>query len=202
LYLSPVVLKKVLSQELYKHFLLFHAACRILCSEDLALKFNEQAAIYLSTFVRLSERYYGIQCQVLNMHSLIYLADDVKSMGCSLSKITAFPFENTLGKMKKMVRSGKRPLSQISRRFHEIFVANAHKIVAIPPAVTILNKKLAESAEYTVIKKLRYKSSILTSNSPDNIVLLRNNQILNINIMYIPHHGHQNAVTISGQLLI
>jgi len=182
--------------------MLFRAACRILCSEDLALKFNEQAAIYLSTFVRLSERYYGIQCQILNMHSLIHLADDVKSMGCSLSKVTAFPFENTLGKIKKMIRNGKRLLSQISRRFHEIFVANAHKIVAIPLAVTILSKRLAESEEYTVIKKLRYKSSILTSNSPNNVVLLRNNQILYINVMYIPHHSHQNTVQIAGQLLI
>ena len=96
-------LKKVLSKDLYNHFVLFHAACtcKILCSVSLALKFNEQAKIYLTKFVQLAKLYYGEQCQILNVYSLIYLADDVRSMRCSLSRFTAFSFENMLGKIKK-----------------------------------------------------------------------------------------------------
>lgn len=102
LYSSPVVLKNILSEELYKRFLLLHAACRMLSSDDLALKFHGQAKVCLRKFVSLFNRYYGTESYVLNLHSLIHTADDVKNMECSLSKITAFPFENVLGKIQKI----------------------------------------------------------------------------------------------------
>nr|AKD28091.1 hypothetical protein [Glypta fumiferanae] len=90
-----------LPKNLYDHFLLFHAACRILCSSDLALIYNEQAKHLLRWFFVLSGHLYGRQCQISNMHNLIHLADDVKTTGCSLSHLTTFPFENLLGKLKK-----------------------------------------------------------------------------------------------------
>lgn len=36
LYCGPIVLRGILKPDIYKHFLLLHTACRILCSEDLA----------------------------------------------------------------------------------------------------------------------------------------------------------------------
>lgn len=113
LYCGPIVLKNILPKKLYNHFLLFHIACRILCSNNLALKFNTQAKKYLQHFVQLARYYYGKQCQIMNMHYLTHLADDVQNMKCSLSEFTAFPFENMLRKMKKMFRNGNRPLAQL-----------------------------------------------------------------------------------------
>ena len=46
--------------------------------------------------------FYGLNSQVLNVHHLLHVADDVKFMKCSLSFITAFPFENPLGKYKSI----------------------------------------------------------------------------------------------------
>lgn len=43
LYIGPIILKKVLPEQLYQHFLLFHVASRILCSADLAISFNDEA---------------------------------------------------------------------------------------------------------------------------------------------------------------
>lgn len=200
LYLAPVVLKKVLPVELYRHFLLFHTSCRILCSESTAQRFNDQARVYLTRFVKLTEQYYGKKSQILNVHSLIHLADDAKSMGCSLNKITAFPFESALGKLKKMVRSGRNPLSQISRRYHEAFVVGNNK-TTLPPAVIILNKKYVEGEGMRKIKKLRYADAILTNKSPDNVVLLQNKQILQIDVMYIAHQDDQENIKITGKVL-
>lgn len=52
------------------------------------------------------------------MHSLVQLAQDVKLHGC-LDNITAFPYENHLQKLKKLVRKPERPLVQILRRLSE-----------------------------------------------------------------------------------
>lgn len=39
-----------------------------------------------------------------NIHSLIHLADECENFSCSLNKLSAFPFENFLGSMKRLVR--------------------------------------------------------------------------------------------------
>lgn len=68
------------------------------------------------------------------MHSLTHLADDVQNMGCSLSGFTAFPFENMLGKMKKVLRNGNRPLAQLCRRLrHETLFVEQNKYILPPP---------------------------------------------------------------------
>lgn len=122
LYAGPIVFKRVLNDAAYKHFLFLHAACRILCSKKLALINYENAKKLLEQFVKTSEKLYGKTSLIGNMHNLIHLADDVKNMECPLSNVTAFPFENCLGKIKKLLRSGNRPLAQICRRLQEIYL--------------------------------------------------------------------------------
>lgn len=110
---------------------------------------------------------YGTESQIMNMHSLIHLTDDVTNMKCSLSSLTTFPFENALGKIKNMLRSGNRPLSQICRRLHETFFADEEKIT-LPPIINNKKvKRILPSGEVS-IKKLRYKEAILSCNSPNN----------------------------------
>lgn len=101
LYCGPIVLKKVLPSRLYKHFLLFHVACRVLSCDRLCLINVDQAKQLLLIFFKALPGFYGISSQVLNCHHLIHLSTDVRKMACSFSRITAFPFENLLGKMKK-----------------------------------------------------------------------------------------------------
>lgn len=100
LYSGPVVLKNCLTIEQYQHFLLLSAACRILFS-DKAIIFNDKAKFFLEKFVTISKDIYGLQSIVLNMHSLIHLADNVNYFQDYLSNFTAFLFEIMLGKIKK-----------------------------------------------------------------------------------------------------
>lgn len=59
LYSGPLLFKKLLKPKQYNHFLLFHAACRLLSSDEYALQYSEKAKIYLKKFVKLSRKYYG-----------------------------------------------------------------------------------------------------------------------------------------------
>lgn len=200
LYAGPIVLKKVLAEKLYKHFLLFHVACRILCSKDLAQKFNDQAKIYLTNFVKLSRLYYGLQSQVMNMHNLIHLADDAKNMKCSLSEVTAFPFENMLGKLKKLLRSGNRPLAQLCRRLYESFFANVNKAV-LPPEIVILRKHKKNPTGIIRVKKLKYKEALFSTHTSDNTVLLQNGKILRIDDIYMQSDENLDTLQITGVIL-
>lgn len=200
LYVGPVVLQQILEKRYYNHFLLFHAACRILNSDNLCLKYNFQAKVYLNNFVMLIKQYYNSQSLVMNVHSLTHLSDDVKNMKCSLSNYTAFPFENLLGKMKKMLRSGNQPLAQFCRRQHESFYAESNK-VTLPQTVIILKTGLFEPCGRTPIKKIKYKERILTCKEPNNVVLLTNKKIIEIKKMYIPHNGKEEDIILTGNKL-
>ena len=52
---------------------------------------------------------------VYNVHGLVHLAGDVTIYG-NLDNFSAFPFENTLKSLKKLVRKPSHVLQQISRR--------------------------------------------------------------------------------------
>jgi len=140
LYVGPVVSQQVLEKRYYNHFLLLHTACRILSSDNFCLKYNFQAKVYLNNFVMLTKQYYNTQSLIINIHS--HLADDVKNMKYSLSNYTTFPFENLLGKMKKLLRSGNRR-AHLCRRLHESFYAESDKVM-LPQAVIILKTGLPE----------------------------------------------------------
>lgn len=124
----------------------------MLSTAELALTHNNEAKLFLESFFLLTSKLYGAQSQILNLHSLIHLADDPKNMNCTLTELTAFPFENALGKIKRLVRSGNRPLAQVSRRIHERFYSNCVK-PTIPPEIVILNKKCQGRDGLQVIKK-------------------------------------------------
>jgi len=119
LYVGPILKKKILSKDMYKHmykhFLLLHVGCRLLWSKELALQKYEHAKHLLTQFVTIAPNLYGNQCLIGNMHSLIHIADDIQYMNCPMSNITAYPFENALEKIKKMIRQGNKPLSQLCR---------------------------------------------------------------------------------------
>jgi hypothetical protein len=58
---------------------------------------------------------YGEAYTVYNIHSMQHLPDDVQHFGMSLTQITAFPFENHLQKIKKMVRGPNSLIGQVYR---------------------------------------------------------------------------------------
>jgi len=61
---------------------------------------------------------YGEGMLVYNVHGLIHLAGDVRRFG-TLDNFSAFPFENALKHIKKLVRKPSLPLKQLTNRLFE-----------------------------------------------------------------------------------
>ncbi|CAD6222012.1 GSCOCG00005280001-RA-CDS, partial [Cotesia congregata] len=120
LYAGPIVLKIVLDTAMYKHFMLLHVACRILCSEELAVSNVDYADELLKKFFVLMPTFYGEACQVMNFHNLIHVADDVKYLQAPLNDFSSFWGENYIGKLKHFVQSTARPLLQIANKLNAI----------------------------------------------------------------------------------
>jgi len=170
-------LRNVTSKNLFRYFLLLHFAIRILCSDRLAIQFNAKAKECLEKFVLLVSELYGREAQVLNMHNLVHIADDVLNMGCSLSRINCFPFENTLGKIKQTLRTSVKLLAQVCRREYEKTI-KLKKQISLPSEFKINNTTLH-------ITKVTINFSILiTTKTPNNVVLLNNGYVMKIEAMY------------------
>lgn len=191
LYCGPIVFRGVLNPLLYKHFLLFHVACRILYNNDYAFVYTEYAKIYLTKFFKAMGYIYGRQSQIMNAHNLIHLPDDVQNLNCTLTNISAFPFESILGRIKLLIRNSNRPLAQVCRRLHEMSLIS--KKVSIPPTIEILKMKRSENENRINIIKIKYKGFILTTKFPNNLVILRNGVLLIINKMTCSRRNSQHV---------
>ena len=66
-----------------------------------------------------------------NIHNLIHLAAEVMTRG-PVEPFSAFPFENYLYTIKKLLRKWHKPLQQIVKRLRELTTARVVKIRAIP----------------------------------------------------------------------
>ena len=118
LYTGPVVLCGILDPVAYYNFMLLSMAIAILVSPKLVATHAGYANTLLQTFVTHYGDLYGKDLIVYNVHGLLHLAQDCKNFGC-LDSISAFPFENYLGKLKRFVRKPSHPLAQIIRRLSE-----------------------------------------------------------------------------------
>lgn len=105
---------------IYEHFMLLHWAISILVSKKHITNLKlELPKTLLDMFVNHCKKMYGIEFLVYNVHVLCHLCDDVNIYG-PLDEISAFPFENYLGKLKSLIHGQNNPLQQICNRLHEI----------------------------------------------------------------------------------
>ena len=84
----------------------------------------EHTKDFLRWFVGAAPAIYGSTFVVYNVHNLIHLHADVENNQCGLERLSAFPFENFLHRIKNMVRKSHQPLSQIAKRVEEIQQSN------------------------------------------------------------------------------
>ena len=84
----------------------------------------------LREFVEHSAKLYGKSFIIYNVHVLIHLVD-VRKFG-SLDNFSAFDFESFLGKLKRNIKSGNKPLEQICRRLTEQDLVLPTKISNLP----------------------------------------------------------------------
>jgi hypothetical protein len=138
LYLAPVVLRPpIVSQILYDHFMRLTVAVSLLLEPDDAIRNNRfpYARHLLEAFVGDCRRLYGPKFTVYNIHSLSHIADDVQRLNQSLNDISAFPFENHLHKIKKMVRGAHNPIAQVYKRLVEVERAGGIRRMGHPKSI-------------------------------------------------------------------
>lgn len=122
-YTGPVVLRTILSEKLYEHFLLLFVSLTFLSNAKLCSEYCDYANDLLVTFVTNASLLYGKGMLVYNVHCLIHLAEDCKKFGV-LDNFSAFPFENALKDIKKLVRKPDKILQQLVGRLAEKRIRN------------------------------------------------------------------------------
>lgn len=132
LYTSPIVLKSVLSKDVYLNFLTLHVVIRILsCSFYVKQKEYIQYANDLIThFVRSFQIIYGKSKISHNVHNLLHVVKDVEKFGV-LDNFSAFRFENYMSTIKNTLRKSEKPLAQLYKRYAEM-EKNGNVVVECP----------------------------------------------------------------------
>lgn len=120
MYIGPIVLKGILPDPLYDHFMVLHCAMKILSSSETCFRYNTFSKQLIHHFVRESTKLYGPHFITFNIHCLIHLSSDVLRFG-PLDLFSCFPFENYLFVLKKWVRHSNYPLAQLVKRLSEEF---------------------------------------------------------------------------------
>jgi len=118
LYTGPVVLKNILPEDCYQHFMVFSVSLRILLSSKQSSKYLCYAQKLLEYFVERFQQIYGCYFISHNIHGLLHLVDDYHLHG-PLDNCSAFTFENYMKELKGMLRKHETPLQQIVRRYEE-----------------------------------------------------------------------------------
>ena len=108
LYTGPIVLLNKVSGVVYKNFLFLFVAIHILVNRELCHLYSDYAHKVLILFVQRFQTIYGRNMLVYNVHGLVHLAEDASRFGC-LDNTSAFPVENFLRTLKRMVRKPSFP---------------------------------------------------------------------------------------------
>lgn len=116
-YLGFIILKHVLRSDAYQHFLCFFCAITI-CSNEKYFHFLYLAESLLNCFLEHFRDIYGECYMTSNVHNLSHIVDEVKKFG-KLQDFSAYPFENQLYSLKRIIRQGNKPLEQVAKRISE-----------------------------------------------------------------------------------
>lgn len=171
------------NENIYQNFLCLHVAFILLSLNKNIAYANELLKYFVRTFIII----YGPD----NVHSLLHIAADSKIYG-SIENFSAFPFENNMLFLKKLIRNGDQPVQQIVNRIHE----RRNAIRAEQPALKIPHLKaqhfqgpvlpelLCESVKQ--FKKIVFEKFVLSIDNVNNCCILKGNIIINIkNIVVI-----------------
>lgn len=183
LYTGVIALHGNMSTSKYVHFLSLHAAIRILCSKNYHTVLNNYAQLLLENFVQIFSNLYGEENVSYNVHNTIHLASDVKKFGV-LDNFSSFPFENFLQKIKSKLKTSQKPLQQIINRFTEESKVHCKTSSVVNYPIITYSNKDDEVKSIEITAGLHLKAKL-----PNNICLLRSNELLIINSISTATNG-------------
>lgn len=194
LYLSITILKRVLTAEVYQHFLLFFCAITI-CTTDVHIqKLLPLAESMLEHYIEHYRDFYGEHYMTSNVHNLSHLIHEVRRFGI-LSMFNAYPFENRLYQIKQLLRTGNCPLSQIAKRISEIFHIEAN---TTPDIKNITFPYLEKAPDiYGRSKEVKFQTFLLNTKFQNKWFLTTEKKIISMHYAKVEN----NKIVIYGQPL-
>ncbi|KAK4881065.1 hypothetical protein RN001_004384 [Aquatica leii] len=204
LYVGPLVLKDVLDIAVFEHFLLFHTGMSILISPlHLSKLGSELAGNLLNTFINHCSSLYGKQFLIYNVHSLCHLKEDVQLYG-PLDEFSAFPFENFLGRLKRLKKSTVHPLVEIYNRIVELNYT--HPSYDLDDKIRLKIEHLTgpvidRNGSYSQFKKLLLNNMTLMTcylSAADSYCMTKTNKVIQIH-NFITDTSKSNEIFIIGK---
>jgi len=200
LYTGQVVFKDNINSNCYMHFMTLNIAMTILLSDNMKKKYTDFARNLLKYFVQNFEKLYGRHFISHNVHGLLHISDDYNNFG-PLDNISAFPFENYMKTLKKMIKKHDKPLQQIIKRFYEQKNVNTHKNTNTEIVFKnehtngpMLNNLIAP--QFKIVHLLNTK--IKTTCIADQFILTIDNNIMKV--LNIAHTKDTNEVVFIGKI--
>ena len=118
LYTGIVALKGIVQDAVYDHFIHLSMAMTLLSTVDDERR-NEclpYCRDLLQYFINNASKFYEGGFVVYNVHSVQHIPDDVERHNTPCHRIDAFPFENALKSLKRMIKGPQNPVSQVYRK--------------------------------------------------------------------------------------
>lgn len=174
-YIGIILLKPFLDDSHYMNFSNLFCAVTI-CSSSYFHRFLPVAKILFKDFITN----YNMQFNSVtsNIHNLAHVVDEVQRFG-PLPSISSYPFENHLQQIKRLVRTGRSPLSQIINRLsenHDHIPDMKHKSVQYP---CLKNQFKEDKNKFSMIQLS--KNFTLKYSFPDKWFLLKDKTIVSMN---------------------
>ena len=188
LYTGPVVLKGMLKDNVYKHFLMLFVSITILSDSQFCTVHCDYVQALLKTYVQHFGTIYGEENIIYNTHSLIHISEHCKRFG-PLHEFSAFPFENYLQAIKKLIRKPNFPLQQTIRRLSEkrqiktvphlngccYLCKDEHNHGPLPRILT--------GAKCSQYNQIYLEKFMLATKQPDNVILINKDTYIIRNIV-------------------
>ena len=192
LYTGMVVTKKPFVDankiEVYNNFVELICAIRILSNPKMCTERNALAEKILRNFFLSCMKIYGKEFMSYNVHALLHLHSDAKRYG-PLDDFSAFPFENYLQEVKRMVRKCSDTLQQVVKRVEERNILG--EVMPLQnDSTTLLQATKGKPVPKGFEEALQYKGVVrngirFTTEIRDNCVIVENCVALILNVITV-----------------
>lgn len=174
LYLSIIILPDVLPNDALTHFLAFFCGITICSSENYSNFLPLAKELLQCVFVDHFKDFYGEDYMTSNVHNVVHITDEVQRFG-PLPTFSAYPFENKLFSIKRMLRQGNNPLAQVAKRCSEV-----SKITKNRENQQLENREPFVTTNSRNLTVLHLKEYIISTKSKDKYFLCNSNDVLEV----------------------